>query len=249
MKLVSLRGTSHAPRGWFGPEDGPHLILDFNQGAYGRAFCLDRHYDLPDPRTQLVTIKNHQATLEVIGGHGSPASLGEVEVATLKATGNVRLAVARAKRFDLCHSRLEANEVSGPKEDYHLEPQSVQEILMRDSRLSCRGELNFLAIVVDDDFDSYLSANYLEGVTAQGRLLIQTDHLMVGLLEAREVQVARQDGCRVAQIFCDRILLQSDQSVSLRPIYDRDLVALLNNLNSLDLPDLPVAGHPEMAEF
>lgn len=249
MKLAGLKAVQSAIKACFGPEDGNHLILDFTQGTHGRAFCGDRHYDLPDPRAQLVAVRNNQATLEIVSGHGSPSAMGEVEVAALKITGDVQSPVVRAKRFDLSHSWLEANEISGPKEDFDEEPQTIHEILMRDSRLCCRGELNFLNVAADDEFDSYLAADYLEGITVQGRLSISTSHLVVALLEAQEVQVARPDGCRVAQIFCDRILLKSDRPVPVRPVYDRDLVAFMNNLRSMDLPDVPAAAGPDLAEF
>ena len=249
MKLAGLTTVQSAPKARFGPEDGNHLILDFTQGTHGRAFCGERHYDLPDPRAQLVTIRNSQATLEIVSGHGSPSALGEVEVATLKITGDIQLPVVRAKRFDLSHSWVQANEVSGPKEDFVEEAQTIQEILMRDSRLCCRGELNFLNVAADDEFESHLAADYLEGVTVQGRLSISTNHLIIALLEAQEVQVARPDGCRVAQVFCDRIMLKADRPVPVRPVYDRDLVAFLNNLHSMDLPDVPATAGPELAEF
>lgn len=249
MKLAGLTPVQSAPKGCFGPEDGNHLILDFTQGAHGRAFCGQRQYDLPNPRVQLVAVKNDQATLEIVSGHGSPSAMGEVEVAALKITGDVQLPVARAKRFDLSHSWLEANEISGPKDEFDEEPQTIHEILLRDSRLSCRGELNFLNVAADDEFDSHLAADYLEGITVQGRLSISTNHLMVAVLEAQEVQVASPDGCHVAQIFCDRILLKSDRPTPVRPVYDRDLVAFLNNLHSMELPELPTAIGPELAEF
>ena len=44
--------------------------------------------------------------------------MGQVEVASLKVTGDIQLPVVRAKRFDLSRSWLEANEVSGPKEEF-----------------------------------------------------------------------------------------------------------------------------------
>lgn len=249
MELAGLMTPSSAPKACFGPEDGNRLILDFTQGAHGRAFCGDRHYDLPDPRAQLVTVRNDQATLEILSGHGSPSPMGEVEVACLKVTGDVQLPVVRAKRFDLSHSWIEANEVSGPKEEFDEEPQTIQEILMRDSRISCRGELNFLNVAADDQLESYLTADYLEGVTLQGRLSVSVNHLMVGVLEAQEVQVARPDGCRVAQIFCDRVLSRSNPPVPVRPVYDRDLVAFINNLRSMDLPNAPAFTGPEPPEF
>lgn len=249
MKLAGLMMPSVAPKGCFGPEDGNHLILDFTQGTHGRVFCGERHYDLPDPRAQLVTVKNNQATLEIVSGHGFPSPMGEVEVARLKVTGDIQLPVVRAKRFDLSHSWIEANEVSGPKEDFDQEPQTIHEIVLLDSRLSCRGELNFLNIVADDEFDSYLVADYLEGVTLQGRLSVSVNHLMVGVLEAEEVQVGRADGCHVAQIFCDRVLLKSDRLIPVRPVYDRDLVAFLNSLHSMDVPEAPAVTGPELTEF
>lgn len=249
MKLAGLMTPSGAPKACFGPEDGNRLILDFTQGAHGRAFCGDRHYDLPDPRAQLVTVRNDQATLEIVSGHGAPSPMGEVEVACLKVTGDIQLPVVRAKRFDLSHSWIEANEVSGPKEEFDEEPQTIQEILMRDSRISCRGELNFLNVAADDQLESYLTADYLEGVTLQGRLSVSVNHLIVGVLEAEEVQVARPDGCRVAQIFCDRVLLRSNPPVPVRPVYDRDLVAFINDLRSMDLPNAPAFTGPEVAEF
>jgi len=249
MKLAGLMTSSGAPKGCFGPEDGKHLILDFTQGTHGRAFCGDRHYDLPDPRAQLVTVRNSQATLEIVSGHGCPSPMGEVEVAALKVTGDIQLPVVRAKRFDLSHSWIEANEVSGPKEEFDQEPQTIHEIVMRDSRLSCRGELNFLNLAADDQFDSYLVASYLEGVTAQGRLSISVNHLMVGVLEAEEVQVGRPDGCHVAQIFCERVLLKSDRPVPVRPVYDRDLVAFMNSLHSMDVPEAPAVIGLDSVEF
>ena len=178
--------------------------------------------------------------------------MGQVEVASLKVTGDIQLPVVRAKRFELSRSWLEANEVSGPKEDFNdaaQEPQAIQEILMRDSRICCRGELNFLNLAADDQFDSYIVADYLEGVTAQGRLSISTNRLMVGVLEAEEVKVGRPDGCHVAQIFCDRVLLRSDQPVSVRPVYDRDLVAFLSSLHSIDLPESPASSAPDWGEL
>lgn len=249
MKLAGLLTPSGAPRACFGPEDGNHLILDFTQGAHGRAFCGHRHYELPDPRGQLVTVRNNQATLEIVSGHGSPAPMGEVEVACVKVTGDLQLRIVRAKRFDLSHSWIEANEISGPKEEFDEEAQTIHEILLRDSRISCRGELNFLNVAADDQFDSYLVADYLEGVTLQGRLSVSVNHLLVGVLEAEEVQVARPDGCHVAQIFCDRVLLRSNPPVPVRPVYDRDLVAFINNLRSMDLPEAPAVTGPELAEF
>ena len=252
MRFTGLTTAPGAPKGSFGPEDGNHLILDFTQGAHGRAFCGDRHYDLPDPRAQLVTVKNNQATLEIVSGHGSPSPMGPVEVASLKVTGDIQLPVVRARRFDLSRSWLEANEVSGPKEEFNdaaQEPQVIQEILMRDSRISCRGELNFLNLAADDQSDSYIVADYLEGVTAQGRLSISTNRLMVNVLEAEEVKVGCPDGCHVAQIFCDRVLLRSDQPVAVRPVYDRDLVAFLSSLHSMDLPESPDSSTPDLGEL
>ena len=175
--------------------------------------------------------------------------MGEVEVAALKVTGDIQLPVVRAKRFDLSHSWIEANEVSGPKEEFDQEPQTIHEILMRDSRISCCGELNFFNLAADDQFDSYLVADYLEGVTVQGRLSISAKHLMVAVVDAEEVQVGRPDGCRVAQIFCARVLLKSDRPVPVRPVYDRDLVAFLSSLHSLDLPDAPAATGLDLGEF
>jgi hypothetical protein len=175
--------------------------------------------------------------------------MGEVEVARLKVTGDIQLPVVRVKRFDLSHSWIEANEISGPKEDFDQEPQTIHEIVLLDSRLSCRGELNFLNIVADDEFDSYLVADYLEGVTLQRRLSVSVNHLMVGVLEAEEVQVGRSAGSHEAQIFCDRVLLKSDRLIPVRPVYDRDLVAFLNSLHSIDVPEAPAVTGPELTEF
>lgn len=256
MKLAGLTAVQSSPKACFGPEDGNHVILDFTQGTHGRAFCADRHYDLPDPRTQLVTIRNNQAVLEIVSGQGSPSAMGEVEVATLKLTGDVQLPIARAKRFVLSHGWLEANEISGPKDEFDEEPQTIHEIVLRDSRLSCRSELNFLNVVADDEFESHLAADYLEGITAQGRLSISTNHLMIAVLEAQEVQITRANGCHVAQVFCDRILLKPSNdgpvgsaAVSVRPVYDRDLVAFLNNLHSMDHPRVSTAIAPDLAGF
>lgn len=252
MKFAGLTSAPGVPKGSFGPEDGDHLILDFTQGAHGRAFCGDRHYDLPDPRAQLVTVRNNQAILEIVSGHGLPSPLGQVEVASLKVTGDLQLPVVRARRFDLSSSWIEANEVSGPKDEFNeqaQEPQTIQEILMRDSRISCRGELNFLNLSADDLSDSYIVADYLEGVTAQGRLSISANRLMVGVLEAQEVKVGCPDGCRVAQIFCERVLLRSEQTIAVRPVYDPDLVAFLGSLHSMDLPQVRGRPAPEWAEL
>lgn len=255
MKLAGLTAVRSAPKACFGAEDGNHVILDFTQGTHGRAFCGNRHYDLPDPRAQLVTVRNGQAMLEILSGHGSPSAMGEVEVAALKLTGDVQLPIARAKRFDLSHAWLEANEISGPKEEFDEEPQTIHEIVLRDSRLSCRSELNFLNVVTDDEFESQLTADYLEGITVQGRLSISTNHLMIAVLEAHEIQVTRANGCHVAQVFCDRILLKPDTGgsagrdpVPVRAVYDRDLVAFLNNLHSMDIPQISAVG-PDLAEF
>jgi hypothetical protein len=72
MRFTGLTTAPGAPKGSFGPEDGNHLILDFTQGAHGRAFCGGRHYDLPDPRAELVTVKNSQATLEIVTATAAP---------------------------------------------------------------------------------------------------------------------------------------------------------------------------------
>jgi hypothetical protein len=53
----------------------------------------------------------------------------------------------------------------------------------------------------------------------------------------------------VAQIFCDRVLLRSDQPVSVRPVYDRDLVAFLSSLHSMDLPESPASSAPDWGEL
>ncbi len=57
------------------------------------------------------------------------------------------------------------------------------------------------------------------------------------------------DGCHVAQIFCDRVLLRSDQPVSVRPVYDRDLVAFLSSLHSMDMPESPVSSAPDWGDL
>ena len=136
---------------------------------------------------------------------------------SLKASGDIQLPVVRARRFELSHSWIEANEISGPRDEFNeeaQEPLAIQEILMCDSRISCRGELHFLDLAADDRSDSFVVADYVEGITAQGCLCISTNRLMVGVLEAKEVRVGHSDGCHVAQIFCDRVLLRSTPAVA-----------------------------------
>jgi hypothetical protein len=249
MKLAGLTPAPGTLKGHFGPEDGDHLILDLTQGPHGRAFCGSQHYDLPDPRAQLVTVENQLATLEIISRHGAPVPMGRVEVAILKITGDIQLPVVRAKRFDLLHSWLEANEVSGPRSEFQTDPQTIQEILMRDSHLKCRGEINFHNVAADDEFDSFLAADYLEGITVQGRISIAATHLMVALVEAQEVQVAHPDGCHVAQIFCSRVLLKSERPAPVHPVYDRDLVEFMNNLQPLETPQVPAVSRMEHPDF
>lgn len=242
MKFAGPITANGMTKGSFGLEDGNHLVLDFTQGAHGWAVCGDRRYDLPDPRAQLVTVRNSQAALEIVSRHGVPSQLGQIEVGSLKASGDIQLPVVRARRFELSHSWIEANEISGPRDEFNeeaQEPLAIQEILMCDSRISCRGELHFLDLAADDRSDSFVVADYVEGITAQGRLCISTNRLMVGVLEAKEVRVGHSDGCHVAQIFCDRVLLRSTPAVAVRPVYDRDLVAFLSSLHSTDRPESP----------
>ena len=236
---VTAKGVT---RGAFGPEDGNRLTLDFTQGPHGRAVCGECRYDLPDPRAQLVTVRNNQAALEIVSGHGVPSQLGQIEVGSLKASGDIRLPVIRAKRIELSRSWIEANEISGPKDEFNQEaqePLAIREILMRDSRICCRGELHFLDLAADELSDSFVVAEYVEGITAQGRLCVSANRLMVGVLEAEEVRIGRPDGCHVAQIFCDRLLLRSSPTVAVRPVYDPDLVAFLSSLHSMDRPESP----------
>jgi len=243
---VKLAGIAHAGpiKGSFGPEDGSRIVLDFTQGSHGRAFCGDRCYDLPDPRAQLVMVHSPEATLEIIGFHGNPSPMASVEVASLKITGDVQIPVARARRFDLSHCWLQANAISGPTDSIWAEPQTIHEIVMRDSRITSQGELTFANLLADDLTESFVQAGYVEGMTAQGRLSISADSLMVGVLEAQEVQVTRPDGCHVAQIFCDRVLQQVGlgRTVPTRPVYDRDLMSFIHSITSLDLPDVEDAS-------
>jgi hypothetical protein len=243
MKFAGV-AQQGAVKGWFGVEDGSHIVLDFTQGRHGRAFCGDQCYDLPDPRAQLVTVSNPGSALEIISVHGNPSQMGSVEVASLKITGDVRMPVARAKRFELSHSWLSANEISGPKDRMEEEAQTIQDIVMRDSRITSQGELNFANLLADDHSESFVQAAYLEGMTAQGRLSITADSLMVGVLEAQEVQVGRADGCHVAQIYCDRVLqrLGLGRTVPTRPVYDKDLMWFIHSLTSINLPALEEHG-------
>lgn len=235
-------------KGSFGPEDGSHIVLDFTQGQHGRAFCGEQCYDLPDPRAQLVTVNSPRSTLEIVSRHGNPTQMGSAEVGLLKITGDVQTPVIRAKRFELSHSWLNANEISGPKDVTEEEPQTIQDIVMRDSRITSQGELNFANLLADDHTESFVQAAYLEGMTAQGRLSITADSLMVGMLEAQEVQVGRPDGCHVAQIYCDRVLQRVGlgRTVPTRPVYDRDLMCFIHSLSSLDLPDMAEDASPSM---
>jgi len=225
-------------KGSFGPENGSHIVLDFTQGRHGRAFCGDQCYDLPDPRAQLVTVNSPGSTLEIISVHGNPSQMGSVEVASLKITGDAQMPIVRAKRFDLSHSWLHANEISGPKDAMEAEALAIQDIVMRDSRITSQGELSFANLLADDHTESFVQAAYLEGMTAQGRLSITAHSLMVGVLEAQEVQVGRGDGCHVAQIYCDRVLhrVGLGRTVATRPVYDKDLMWSIHSLSSIDLP-------------
>jgi hypothetical protein len=167
-----------------------------------------------------------------------------VEVGSLKITGDVQMPVVRAKRFDLSHSWLNANEISGPKYAMEEEAHTIQDIVMRDSRITSRGELNFANLLADEHSESFVQAAYLEGMSAQGRLTITADSLMVGVLEAQEIQVGRADGCHVAQIYCDRVLQRVGlgRTVPTRPVYDRDLMCFIHSLTSVDLPSIEEEG-------
>jgi hypothetical protein len=249
MKLAGITSGAGANnvKGTFGIQDGPSIILDLTQGAHGRAFCGTASYDLPDPRSQMVRINNPKAALEIVSSHGVPSQLGEINVASLKVEGDIRLPVLRTKRMDLNHASVESNEVSGAlSDDPLMEPQPVDEINLRDSRLTCQGELSFLNVAADDRTSSYVNAKYLEGWTMQGRLVVHANHLMVGVLEAQEVQVEHPEGCHVAQIFCKNVLHSRGlgNAVPTRPVYDRDLADSMNAMSSMDLPDAPESTGP-----
>ena len=58
MKLAGIVNVTNPVKGAFSQGDGETILLDFTQGAHGRAFCGVRTYDLPDPKAQLVTVSN-----------------------------------------------------------------------------------------------------------------------------------------------------------------------------------------------
>ena len=235
MKLSGMAPAPKDVKASFSREDGVHIVLDFTQGAHGRATCGQRTYDLPDPRVQLVTVRNPSAVLEIYGNHGKAAPMGEVSVRAMKVIGDVQMPILRADRFDLMHSSVSANEMTGPKEDTAEQANTITDIRMSDSRITSRGEINFLNLASDDNTESFVQAKELEGATAQGRLFLSADRLLIGVVEAEEIQVSQADGCRVAQIFCDKVLLRSGLGVTrpVRPVYDKDLTSFMNSLVSM----------------
>ena len=91
MKLAGIVNVTNPVKGAFSQGDGETILLDFTQGAHGRAFCGVRTYDLPDPKAQLVTVSNPGGTVEISGPHGVAAQMGNVSVRTLKANGDINL--------------------------------------------------------------------------------------------------------------------------------------------------------------
>src|ERR1700690_2583480 len=158
MRLSGMAAVSGDFKASFGPEDGLHITMDFTQGAHGRAFCGERIYDLPDPRVQLVTVRNPSAVLEIHSNHGVAAPMGEVAVRALKAIGDVQMPILRADRLDLMHSWVNANEMTGPKDDMSEQVNTITDIRMSDSRITSRGEINFLNLASDDHTESFVQA-------------------------------------------------------------------------------------------
>ena len=128
MKLAGVVNGTNPVKGSFSENDGGTILLDFTQGAHGRAFCGVRTYDLPDPKAQLVTISNPTGAVEISGPHGVAAQMGNVSVRSLKANGDINLPVLRAEQLDLIHSSISANEITGPKDDTdpEIEPEQGQ---------------------------------------------------------------------------------------------------------------------------
>jgi hypothetical protein len=235
MKLAGIVKGTNPVKGAFSQSDGEAILLDFTQGAHGRAFCGVRTYDLPDPKAQLVTVSNPSGTVEISGPHGVAAQMGNVSVRTLKANGDVNLPILRVERLDLNHSSISANEVTGPTNDTdpEIEPDRIRDIRMRDSNLHCRGDLVFQNIECDERTPSSIRAAYLEGATTQGKLTLQAGSLMIYLLEAHEVQVTKPDGCRIGNIHCNRVLQRTGigETRPIAAIKDPDLVMALQALS------------------
>jgi len=235
MKLAGVVNGTNPVKGSFSENDGGTILLDFTQGAHGRAFCGVRTYDLPDPKAQLVTISNPTGAVEISGPHGVAAQMGNVSVRSLKANGDINLPVLRAERLDLIHSSISANEITGPKDDTdpEIEPDRVKDIRMRDSNLNCKSDLVFQNIECDERTPSSIKAAYLEGATTQGKLTLQADYLMIYLLEAYEVQVTKPDGCRIGNIHCDRVLQRTGigEARAVSAVKDQDLVMGLQALS------------------
>jgi hypothetical protein len=238
MKLAGYSNGNHPTKGSFSDADAGSIILDFTQGAHGRAFCGASTYDLPDPRVQQVQVSLPEGTLEITSGHGAPAQLGMVEVKTLKVQGDITLPVLRAERLEMVHSSIAANELTGHQNasDPEMEADRVLEITMRDSLLSCKGDLCFMNLEGDERSQSTVKAPYIEGFVTHGRLILQAERLAVGALDALEVRVGSPDGCRVGRNFCNRIFQQSGIETPTRiyAVRDRDLELAMQHTVNLD---------------
>lgn len=249
MKLAGLSSLStQSVQGSFGSEVGYNLTLDLTQGPHGRAFYAGKTFDLPDPASQPISIQAPQATLEIIGPPVATPSIGSIDVNILKLQGNIKCPVVRAKRMDFRHAWLQANEVTGPQYMGDEEPQTIRDMRLYDSRVSCKGDLNFANLQADDHHDSFVQAKFLEGLTAQGKLYISAERLLIGVLEAQEVRVSDPNGCRIGQIFCDSVLHAQGltQTQPTKPIRDADLLSYMSSIGSIAAVDGPEDNSPDI---
>jgi len=247
MRLAGLSSRDNV-KGSFDQSDGSRILIDFTQGPFGRAFCQDKSYDLPDPRAQLVTVSLPNGRLEITSTHGRAASLGEVSVQSLRVNGDISLPVLRAEHMVLVHSLVQANEITGRKsvDDPAVEPDRIKEIQLKDSVISCKSDLSFLNIEADEQTHSMVQAPYMEGFTTQGKLSLQADRLAIGILDAQDVQVTSPDGCLVGRNHCDRIRQRLSLTESRRVLAKEDPELGLAIQSLLLVADVPGGAPPEI---
>ena len=231
MKLAGISNGMNPIRGSFSnlTED---LVLDYTQGAHGRAFVGNAIYDLPDPRKQMVSVDMGENTVEITAPHGIGSAMGNINARAVKVCGDITLPVMRTQNLTLLHSALAVNELTGPANDDGLEPAILKSIQLVDSNLTCKGDLCFHNLEGDDRRVSIVKAPYMEGATTQGKLFLQADHLNIYVLEAQEVQVNQPAGCRVGDIHCDNVFQKTGLGTKVRisATKDAELAMALQSL-------------------